>query len=103
MNYIMSVQLLPHHPGDSDAFSHISGAVEIIEDSGLTHFVGPMETTVEGTIDELLNLVKKLNSHLENKGCDHVVTNIKLVQTESEDYKIKEILGDYYEFDEDEE
>ncbi|GAB3059440.1 MTH1187 family thiamine-binding protein [Salinicoccus sesuvii] len=101
MNYIMSIQLLPHHPGAKDLYSHVGGAIEIIEDSGLTHFVGPMETTVEGSIDELMNLIKKLNNHLANEGCDKVISNIKLIQS-TEEIRIKDILGDYYEFDDEE-
>lgn len=101
MNYMMSVQVLPYHPGDAKLYSHITGAIELIESSGLTHFVGPQETTVEGSIDELLNLVKKLNGHLENEGCENVTTNIKLVQSK-EEVSIKNILHDYYEFEDDE-
>ena len=102
MNYTMSIQLLPHHPGNSDKFSYISSSIEIIENSGMTHFVGPTETTVEGTIDELLNLVKRLNAHLADEGCDEVISNIKLIQSESDAIKIKSLLADYYEFDENE-
>lgn len=101
MNYIMSVQLLPQHPSQSKSYSYIDSSIDIIENSGLTHFVGPMETTIEGDIDELLNLVKKLNSHLNEEGCDSVITNIKLVQS-NEKVAIKDILQDYYEFDEEE-
>lgn len=101
MNYIMAIQLLPHHPQTSDYHPHIADSIEIIEQSGLTHFVGPMETTVEGSMDELMNLVKKLNRHLENEGCDQVISNIKLIQSEKP-IKIKEVLSDFYEFDEDE-
>ena len=101
MNYIMAIQLMPHHPQTSEYQSHVNSAIEIIEESGLTHFVGPMETTVEGSIDELMNLVKKLNRHLENEGCDQVTSNIKLIQSEHP-IKIKEILEDYYEFDDNE-
>lgn len=102
MNYLMSIQLLPHHPGNDDKFSYISNAIEIIENSGLIHFVGPTETSVEGTMDELLNLVKKLNSYLSDEGCDEVITNIKLIQSVNDDITIKELLADYYEFGEDE-
>lgn len=101
MNYIMAIQLLPQHPQKSGYYEHVTSAIEIIEESGLTHFVGPMETTIEGSIDELMNLVKKLNRHLENEGCNQVTSNIKLIQS-NEPIKIKEILSDYYEFDEDE-
>ncbi len=97
----MAIQLLPQHPQKSGYYEHVTSAIEIIEESGLTHFVGPMETTIEGSIDELMNLVKKLNRHLENEGCNQVTSNIKLIQS-NEPIKIKEILSDYYEFDEDE-
>lgn len=101
MNYMMSIQVLPYHPGDAKLYSHTTGAIELIENSGLTHFVGPQESTVEGSIDELFNLVKKINAHLSNEGCEHVTTNIKLVQS-TEDVSIKNILHDYYEFEDDE-
>lgn len=101
MNYLMSIQVLPHHAGDAQLYSHTTGAIELIESSGLTHFVGPQETTVEGSIDELFNIVKKINAYLADEGCDHVTTNIKLVQSE-ENNRIKDILQDYYEFEDDE-
>lgn len=101
MNYLMSIQVLPYHPGDAKLYSHTTDAIELIENSGLTHFVGPQETTVEGSIDELFNLVKKINAYLSNEGCEHVTTNIKLVQSKEEN-SIKDVLQDYYEFEDDE-
>ncbi|CAD2080676.1 hypothetical protein JEOAER750_02097 [Jeotgalicoccus aerolatus] len=101
MNYLMSIQVLPYHPGDAKLYSHTTGAIELIENSGLTHFVGPQETTVEGSVDELFNLVKKINAHLANEGCEQVTTNIKLIQSKEEN-QIKDILQDYYEFEDDE-
>lgn len=101
MNYLMSIQVLPYHPGDKELYSHTSGAIDLIENSGLTHFVGPQETTVEGQLDELFSLVKKLNLYLAEQGCEHVTSNIKLVQSKEEN-RIKDILEDYYEFEDDE-
>lgn len=101
MNYIMSIQVLPFHPGDEKLYSHTKAAIELIENSGFTHFVGPSETTVEGNMDELFNLAKKINLYLAEQGCEHVTTNIKLVQSKEEN-RIKDILGDYYEFEDDE-
>lgn len=101
MNYLMSIQVLPYNPGDAKLYSHTTGAIELIENSGLTHFVGPQETTVEGSLDELFNLVKKINAYLSNEGCEHVTTNIKLVQSKEEN-SIKDVLKDYYEFEDDE-
>ncbi|WP_250130200.1 hypothetical protein [Jeotgalicoccus sp. WY2] len=48
-----------------------------------------------------MNLVKKINAHLSNEGCEHVTTNIKLVQSKEEN-SIKDLLQDYYEFEDDE-
>ncbi|WP_020007968.1 thiamine-binding protein [Salinicoccus albus] len=101
MNYLMAVQLKPKHPQQSKNGDLIDSSIDIIEQSGLTHFVGPMETTVEGTLDELMNLVKKLNSHLEDGGVSESETSIKLVQS-NDSLEIRNILSDYYEFDEEE-
>lgn len=98
MNYLMSIQILPTHPQSRDGYKYISEAIEIIEDSGLTHFVGPLETTVEGSMDQLFNLVKKMNNYLADEGCDRVISNIKLVQSQ-EERSIKTLLGDYFEFE----
>lgn len=98
MNYLMSIQILPTHPQSRDGYKYISEAIEIIEESGLTHFVGPMETTVEGTMDQLFNLVKKMNNYLADEGCDRVISNIKLVQSQ-EERNIKTLLEDYFEFE----
>lgn len=98
MNYLMSIQILPTHPQSRDGFKYISEAIEIIEESGLTHFVGPLETTVEGNMDQLFNLVKKMNNYLADKGCDRVISNIKLVQSQDEQ-SIKGLLEDYFEFE----
>lgn len=98
MNYLMSIQILPTHPQSRDGYKYISEAIEIIEDSGLTHFVGPLETTIEGTMDQLFNLVKKMNNYLADEGCDRVISNIKLVQSQ-EERNIKTLLGDYFEFE----
>lgn len=101
MNYMMAIQLLPKHPQASKNGALIDSSIDIIEESGLTHFVGPMETTVEGTMDELMNLVKKLNSHLEDGGVSESTMNIKFVQS-NDSLEIRNILSDYYEFDEEE-
>ena len=98
MNYLMSIQILPTHPQSRDGYKYISEAIEIIEESGLTHFVGPMETTVEGTMDQLFNLVRKMNNYLADEGCDRVISNIKLVQSQ-EERNIKTLLEDYFEFE----
>lgn len=100
MNYLLSIQVLPTHPQSRDGHKYISEAIEIIEESGLTHFVGPMETTVEGNMDQLFNLVKQMNHFLEENGCTKVITNMKLVQSR-EDLSIKGLLEDYFEFDDD--
>lgn len=98
MNYLMSIQVLPTHPQSRDGYKYISEAIEIIEESGLVHFVGPMETTVEGNMDQLFNLVKKINNYLADEGCDRVISNIKLVQSQ-EERNIKTLLEDYFEFE----
>lgn len=37
----------------------VSRAVDLIDRSGITYRLGPMSTTIEGDIDQVLDLVKK--------------------------------------------
>ena len=51
----VSVQVLPLHP---DPYPIVDRAIAAIQASGVKYEVGPLETTLEGELDELLEIVK---------------------------------------------
>ena len=50
----------------------------MIEESGLTYEVGPMETTIEGELDELLEIVKKAQYVCVQEGATRVISMVKI-------------------------
>ena len=71
----VSVQVLPLV---EDAFPVVDRAIEVIEQSGVTYEVGPMETTLEGPLDELLEVAKAAHRACFEAGAEQVVTVIKI-------------------------
>jgi len=54
----LSLKILPVVPEDR-IYPVVDQVIAMIKDSGLTYWVGPNDTTIEGDLDSLLALVKK--------------------------------------------
>lgn len=71
----VAVQVLPL---TEDAYSVVDRAIEVIARSGVRYEVGPMETTMEGDLDELLEVTKAAHRVCFEAGANRVVTIIKI-------------------------
>lgn len=58
----VSLQILPSVE-DSRLYEVVDKVIEYIESTGVKFEVGPMETTMEGKIDDLLEIVKNLKKY----------------------------------------
>jgi uncharacterized protein (TIGR00106 family) len=76
----VSVQVLPLHP---DPYPIVDRAIEAIQKSGVKYEVGPLETTLEGELDELLEVVKAAHRACFVEGVDKVVTIVKIADSVS--------------------
>ena len=56
----------------------IDMAVQEIERSGLKHEVGPVGTTVEGNLDNVLDAIKHAHQAVLGLGAERVVTEIRI-------------------------
>ncbi|MDV2886028.1 MTH1187 family thiamine-binding protein [Alkalihalophilus pseudofirmus] len=70
-------QVLPNGK-DVDTDGVIPKIVEVVQNSGLTYHVGPMETVIEGSIDDVFNVIKSAQQVGIDEGASDVLTNIKL-------------------------
>ena len=63
-----SLQVLPivqdRHP-----YEWVDEAILIIQRSGLKHEIGAFATVIEGTYDEVINLINAINEHLYTQEC----------------------------------
>lgn len=71
----VSVQVLPL---TEDVFPIVDHAIKTIAESGVKFEVGPMETVLEGQLDELLSVAKEAHLACFDAGADQVVTLIKI-------------------------
>ena len=71
----VAVQVLPLV---EDLYSVVDHAIEVIADSGVKFEVGPMETVMEGPLDELLKVAKLAHLACFDAGADQVLTIIKI-------------------------
>jgi uncharacterized protein (TIGR00106 family) len=71
----VAVQVLPLV---EDVYPVVDRAIAAIAASGVKYEVGPMETTMEGTLDELLEAAKAAHLACFEAGANRVVTIIKI-------------------------
>ncbi|CAM2999372.1 MTH1187 family thiamine-binding protein [Paenibacillus sediminis] len=77
-NTLLSIQMIPKTPNGEDPIPYIDRAIEVIQASGLKHQVNPLETTIEGELDELLDLVKKMNDAVIQMGSPSIISQVKI-------------------------
>ncbi len=72
----VSLQVIPR--GTEDIYRTVDRVIELIQKSGVKHVVGPMETTMEGELSELLELVKRAQDICVSCGADRVLSVVKI-------------------------
>ena len=89
----VALQILPqshkHHP-----YALVDKAIETIAASGLRYKVTPFETVIEGTYDEIMELVKKTQQACYEAGADSLMTYIK-IQSSVIDVTIEDKMEKY--------
>jgi uncharacterized protein (TIGR00106 family) len=87
----VSVQVLPLV---EDVFAVVDRAIAVIAGSGVKYEVGPMETVMEGQLDQLLSVAKAAHLACLEAGAPRVVTIIKIGDA-LEGTTIEEKVGKY--------
>lgn len=76
-NANLSLQVLPRVPAER-VYAVVDRVIDMIRGSGLPYVVGPLETTVEGDVKELLELVQKAQDICVAEGATAVMSVIKI-------------------------
>ena len=64
MSLLINFSIFPLDKGESVS-QYVVRAVKTIKDSGLSHRLGPMGTSIEGEWDEVMNVVKSCFENLK--------------------------------------
>jgi uncharacterized protein (TIGR00106 family) len=62
-----------------DPYPVVDKAIEVVQHSGVKYEVGPHETTMEGELDQLLEIVKAGHRACFEAGAQRVITFVKIV------------------------
>jgi len=72
-----SIQIVPivldKHP-----YEWVDEAIAVIQQSGIKYEVGPFATVLEGSYDEVMNVIRQVNEWLYAKGCDEWIANLQI-------------------------
>ncbi|MCS1352335.1 thiamine-binding protein [Mechercharimyces sp. CAU 1602] len=77
-NAHVSVQILPRGHSTDEIYRLVDVAIDVIAKSGVPYIVGPMETTMEGELDELMQIAKEAQEAVIAAGSERVVSMIKV-------------------------
>ncbi len=83
----VSLQVLPRVP-DERIYDVVDKVIAYIDSTGVKYEVGPMDTTMEGELAELLEIVKKAQEICIEEGATRVFSMVKI------DYKPEGVTMD---------
>jgi uncharacterized protein (TIGR00106 family) len=89
----VSFQVIPNVPQEK-CYEVVDKAIEVVQKSGVKYEVGPMETSMEGELNYLLEIVKNAQQACIDAGADRVITMIK-IDYSPEGVTMEEKVGKY--------
>ncbi len=73
----LSLQIIPI-VADEKVYPLVDEVIEAIRSSGVKYIVGPMETTMEGELDQLMDIVRKAQDICVKEGATRVLSVVKI-------------------------
>jgi uncharacterized protein YqgV (UPF0045/DUF77 family) len=92
-NANLSLQVLPM-VAQEQVYAVVDKVIDAIKASGLKYIVGPLETSIEGDLEELIDLVKKAQDICVEAGANRIVSIIK-IDYSPDGVTIDEKIGKY--------
>jgi uncharacterized protein YqgV (UPF0045/DUF77 family) len=74
----VAFQIMPRANANSNTIAIVDKVLALVKKSGITYEVGPMETTMEGDLDSLLDIVREAQDIAIKAGAQSVFTNVKI-------------------------
>jgi uncharacterized protein YqgV (UPF0045/DUF77 family) len=73
----VSLQVLPN-VSEKDLYPVVDKVIDLVRESGVKYVVGPMETTMEGELRLLLEIVEKAQEICLRNGATRIVSVVKI-------------------------
>jgi uncharacterized protein (TIGR00106 family) len=76
---LISIQIIPKTKNGEDVIPYVDEAIKIIAESGVKYEVHPLETTMEGELDELFRIISQMNERMIEMGSKNVISQVKIL------------------------
>ncbi|MEI3801186.1 MULTISPECIES: thiamine-binding protein [unclassified Chitinophaga] len=90
----LALQIIPSVPSEQ-VYAVVDEAIAVIKDSGVKYRVCPFETVMEGTYEELMEVVRKTQEVCFKAGASQLLVYIKMQIRKDGDVTIEEKTGKY--------
>jgi uncharacterized protein YqgV (UPF0045/DUF77 family) len=77
VKYNVSLQVIPN-VSETELYPLVDRVIEYIKNSGVASIVGPMETTMEGELPVLLDIVAKAQEICLGNGATRILSVVKI-------------------------
>ncbi len=78
MNASVAIQVLPTVTDEDEVIRIVDEVIDYIKSTGLSYYVGPCETSIEGDYDELMEIVRNCQIIAAQAGCQAMNTYVKI-------------------------
>ena len=78
-NALVSIQIIPKTKNGEDVIPYVDEAIRIIDKSGVKYEVHPLETTMEGELSQLLEIIADMNEKMIEIGSRNVISQVKIL------------------------
>ena len=78
MNASVAIQVLPKSKNDEELIEIVDEVIAYIKSTGLSYYVGPCETSIEGDYDELMEVIKECQHVAIRAGAKEVSAYVKI-------------------------
>lgn len=77
---IADIAVVPLRPykGEAEMYKVVDKCIDIIQNSGLKYEIGANSTTIEGELDDVFEIVKKVHKLPFELGCERVITTVRI-------------------------
>lgn len=75
---IVFVSVAPLGTGSTSLSAYVAGVERILRDSGLKHRLDAMGTVIEGDLDDIVPVLRRMHEHPFTRGAARVSTLIKI-------------------------
>ena len=75
---VVEVSITPLGTGDPGVSAYVAGCLRILREAGLSHQLTPMGTIIEGNLDEILSVIRRMHEAPFAAGAVRVSTLLKI-------------------------